>query len=104
MWSLLGGAPEPGESPDEAIVRELREEAGLVIPSLRPFAVQERQEPDGSLAYVAAYVGRWDGDPDGLALSEGVMLRWVPTNMMERLVMCPATQDVILRHTAAVSA
>lgn len=31
-WNLPSGAIEPGESPEEGAVRELREETGLVVP------------------------------------------------------------------------
>lgn len=101
-WGLLGGGPEPGESPDDAIVRELREEAGLTIPGLTPFAVQENTGADGTEHYVQVYVGRWDGDPDALPLTEGVMLRWFPAAMMSRLTMCPGTEKVIRRHQQLV--
>jgi len=30
-WSLPAGAIEPGEAPDEAIRREVREETGLIV-------------------------------------------------------------------------
>ncbi|MFF0520661.1 NUDIX domain-containing protein [Actinomadura nitritigenes] len=41
-WSLLGGGREPGDrSLAETIRRELREEAGLELPVLEPFAVDE---------------------------------------------------------------
>lgn len=32
-WELPGGGPEPGESRVEAVVRELAEETGLVVPA-----------------------------------------------------------------------
>jgi 8-oxo-dGTP pyrophosphatase MutT (NUDIX family) len=44
-WSLAGG-PEPGESPDEAVAREIREETGLVIPGLTRFTTTLAHGPD----------------------------------------------------------
>lgn len=32
-WGLFGGATEPGESPEQAIRREMNEELGLMVPS-----------------------------------------------------------------------
>ncbi len=38
-WSLPGGAVDPGEAPAQALVREVREEAGLVVHPRRLVAV-----------------------------------------------------------------
>lgn len=34
LWNGLGGKIEPGETPTESILREVREEAGLVLPDV----------------------------------------------------------------------
>lgn len=36
LWSLPGGRIEAGESPEQAVVREVREETGLVVSPGRP--------------------------------------------------------------------
>lgn len=34
-WNGLGGKFEPGESPEECAIREIQEESGLIIPSVK---------------------------------------------------------------------
>jgi 8-oxo-dGTP diphosphatase len=36
LWSLPGGRIEAGESPEEAVIREVREETGLAVTPQRP--------------------------------------------------------------------
>jgi ADP-ribose pyrophosphatase YjhB (NUDIX family) len=46
-WSLPGGKVQAGETDTEAIVRELREETGLVVTPGRLAGVVTRPAPDG---------------------------------------------------------
>jgi 8-oxo-dGTP diphosphatase len=54
MWACPGGGIEDGESEDEAIVRELAEEAGLVGFTLGP-VIWRREH------HLPLFGGRWDG-------------------------------------------
>lgn len=40
-WMTAGGVPEPDESLDDAVVREVREETGVEVSPVRPHAVDE---------------------------------------------------------------
>jgi ADP-ribose pyrophosphatase YjhB (NUDIX family) len=98
QWSLPGGHPEPGEGLDEAIARELVEEAGLRVPDLAPYATVEETDGDRVVARVRVYLGTWRGDPAALPLTEGIMLRWTDPGQLPWLTMDPKTTAVIDHH------
>jgi ADP-ribose pyrophosphatase YjhB (NUDIX family) len=47
LWSVPGGRVEPGESPTEAVVREVLEETGLLVVPTGRAGVVERPAPGG---------------------------------------------------------
>lgn len=44
-WQLVGGHPEPGESIEQAFVREVAEETGAKVLNLRYLGAQEVRDP-----------------------------------------------------------
>ena len=48
-WDIIGGHIEPGESPAEALVREVAEEIGLTNLAFAHWRTFEDTEPDGQL-------------------------------------------------------
>ncbi|WP_049714295.1 NUDIX domain-containing protein [Streptomyces caatingaensis] len=95
-WSFLGGNRDSDdETPEDAIVRELKEEAGLAVPDLRRYAVVSLRGPDGRPGEATVFLGHWDGDVRELALTEGVMLHWFPAAVIPRLVMAPWARNLI---------
>ncbi|MFA1546073.1 NUDIX hydrolase [Actinomadura chokoriensis] len=103
-WSLLGGGREPGDhSLTETIHRELREEAGLEIPALEPFAVEEAVNGELPAFSVQIFVGRWDGDPSMLTLTEGIMLHWFRPDILPRLRIAPSIVSLVRRHARTIS-
>ncbi|MET9431680.1 NUDIX domain-containing protein [Streptomyces sp. NPDC003036] len=97
-WSLIGGASEGGETLDEAIARELHEEAGLALPGLTPFTTVRAEGPHVTEGRIQVYTGRWDGDADRLPVGEGIMFRWFDVATMAQLTMCPWAYEAILAH------
>ncbi|MGW1811383.1 NUDIX hydrolase [Streptomyces sp. NPDC002078] len=100
-WSLLGGGREPDDrSLEETARRELWEEAGLVLPVLEPFRREYAAGLDGATVPIQVFVARWNGDPEALHLTEGIMLRWFAPEIMTRLRMSPSTLDLVRDHAA----
>lgn len=65
-WGFFGGHIEPGESPDEAVCRELMEEIGYAPPQIEPF---QRTEDDRVIRHF--YQGKLTVPVDQLQLNEG---------------------------------
>ncbi|MFD4115154.1 NUDIX domain-containing protein [Streptomyces niveus] len=105
MWSLLGGGREPQDATLEHTVRrELAEEAGLRVPDLVPFGVEEATDDSGTTLPIAIYAGTWNGDPRELHLTEGVMVAWFAPDDLHRLRIVPSTRDLVRRHAAGRAA
>lgn len=99
-WSLVGGAPEPGESPDRAIVREIHEETGLVLPDVVPFTTARADGPYVTEGRILVYVAHWDGDAHRLPVTEGITFLWADLPTMAQMTMCPWAYEAIRAHAA----
>ncbi|MFF4305519.1 NUDIX domain-containing protein [Streptomyces sp. NPDC001601] len=98
-WSVLGGGCDPGESPREAIVRELDEEAGLTVDGL--VELFEIRDEYGSGQLITFFATFWDGDETALPLAEGVKLQFLaPEDLVFRTIP-PFIRDGINRYLAA---
>ena len=86
-YKFPGGGMEPGESREAALIREAREEAGLVldIETVRPYGFVHRiergdREPlfiQDNFYYLAAATAVVPQELDGYEAAEGYTLRWV---------------------------
>jgi 8-oxo-dGTP diphosphatase len=73
-WEFPGGKLEPGETPEECLVRELAEELGIAVRVLGPLLTTIHTYSWGTIELVALRVERLAGEP---APHDHAELRWV---------------------------
>lgn len=96
LWEFPGGKVEPGESPREALVRELNEELGIAIAaeSLVPLAFAEGGSGDGELAIVILLykVTTFMGTPVAEA---GAEISWVAPTAATAVALAPLDVELM---------
>jgi len=95
LWEFPGGKVEPGEAPEDALIRELKEELALTVEpdALDPYAFASHAYPDFHLLMPLYVVSRWQGEPR-LDPNAAQAMQWVNTNALRDYPMPPA--DVVL--------
>ena len=91
-WEFPGGKVDPGETPAQALERELAEELGIRIESSAPLLSLNHQYADRSVRLMLREVIDWQGEPMGL---EGQALQWVTLPQASRLSMPAADRPII---------
>jgi 8-oxo-dGTP diphosphatase len=86
-WDTIGGRVEDGESLEEALVREAREEVGVTPVEFRLIATvrERRQEIYGDALHHIYAVTRWQGGEPANVCDEHIELRWFGIGEMLQL-------------------
>ncbi len=97
LWEFPGGKIEPGEVPEAALTRELREELGIEAEMFTPLAFASEALGDRHLLLLLYRCERWTGEPEALHASA---LQWLQPAALDNLPMPAADRPLIASLTS----
>jgi 8-oxo-dGTP diphosphatase len=99
LWEFPGGKVEPGEQPEQSLIRELQEELGITVKQecLAPLTFASHSYPDFHLLMPLYVCRRWEGFVEA---REKQKLKWVRPNELRNYPMPPADEPLISHLTA----
>jgi len=94
LWEFPGGKVEAGERPEQTLIRELKEELGILVNEacLAPLTFASHAYPDFHLLMPLFVCRRWEGTPMAL---EGQQSAWVRVNRLRDYPMPPADEPLV---------
>lgn len=106
VWDVPGGHCEPGETPEQTLVRELQEEIGVTPTAWRPLGELRGQTlgHDPPLVLHLYAVTAWTGTPHNRLPEEHAEIAWFTVEDACRLPLAHPTYPALFRRLVPTTA
>ena len=92
LWEFVGGKVEKGESREDALVRECKEELDVTVKPLDVFFTVDHVYPDITIRLVLFNAEILSGEPK---LLEHADLKWISADDIDNYEFCPADKEIL---------
>lgn len=92
FWEFPGGKVQLGETPQQALIRELQEEVGITVSKANFCAEKQLNLPHKTLTLLFYLVEEWQGEPYG---KEGQPTCWLNQQQLVAEQFPPANQEIV---------
>lgn len=92
LWEFVGGKTEEGETKEQALIRECREELAITVKPLDVFMEVDHVYPDITIHLTLFNCEIEEGTP---VLLEHNDLKWITVDEISKYEFCPADTDIL---------
>ena len=94
LWEFVGGKVEPGETKEDALIRECREELAVTVSVRDVFMDVLHDYPDLLVHLTLFNASIAEGEPQKLEHND---IQWITTREIPNYDFCPADEDILAR-------
>ena len=94
LWEFVGGKVEPGETKEQALIRECREELDVGISVGPVFMELIHVYPDLTVNLTLFHASISEGTPRMLEHND---IRWITVEEIDQYSFCPADEEILVR-------
>lgn len=94
LWEFVGGKVEKGESQEDALIRECREELDIIVKPGDVFMEVIHEYPDITVKLILFNAVIEEGEPKKLEHND---IRWIKVSEIDDYDFCPADTEILLR-------
>ena len=94
LWEFVGGKVEPGETGEQALIRECREELAITVSVGEEFMNVVHEYPDVTVHLTLFHATVAEGEPQKLEHND---IRWIAPDEIGNYACCPADEEILDR-------